>query len=177
MKIDWLLKCKCLQFFKSKKEEEGKAEKIYHFERLTPIDSVNLNVYEQAINYVFDNSDIKNVAISGSYSSGKSSLLASYKKKHKNLKFLHISLTHFKSLDDEENTEVKESELEGKILNQLLHQIPSKNIPQTNFRIKKKANKKSVIITTLVIVVFLIFVAYFCCFNLWKGYVLSLIHI
>lgn len=171
MKIDWLLKCKCLQFFKSKKEEEGMAEKIYHFERLTPIDSVNLNVYEQAINYVFDNSDIKNVAISGSYSSGKSSLLASYKKKHKNLKFLHISLTHFKSLDDEENTEVKESELEGKILNQLLHQIPSKNIPQTNFRIKKKANKKNVIITTLVIVVFLIFVAYFCCFNLWKGYV------
>lgn len=41
MKIDWLLKCKCLQFFKSKKEEEGMAEKIYHFERLTPIDSVN----------------------------------------------------------------------------------------------------------------------------------------
>ena len=146
------------------------AEKIYHFERLTPIDSVDLNVYEQAINYAFDNSDIKNVAISGPYSSGKSSLLASYKKKHKNLKFVHISLAHFKSLDYEEDIDVKESALEGKILNQLLHQIPSKNIPQTNFRVKKKTGMTSVI-PTLVIVLSLIFVIYFSCFNLWVGYV------
>lgn len=89
-------------------------EKKYHFERLTPINDVDLKVYEQAIDYVFDNSDIKNVAISGSYSSGKSSLLASYKNNHENLKFLNISLTHFKSLDEEEDTDVKESELEGK---------------------------------------------------------------
>ena len=35
--------------------------------------------------------DIKNVAISGAYSAGKSSVLASYKKKHSDLLFLHIS--------------------------------------------------------------------------------------
>ena len=148
-------------------------EKKYHFERLTPINDVDLKVYEQAIDYVFDNSDIKNVAISGSYSSGKSSLLASYKNKHENLKFLNISLTHFKSLDEEEGTDVKESALEGKILNQLLHQIPSKNIPQTNFRVKKKTSIASVIKPTFVIVLFLIFAVYFTCFNIWKEYVNS----
>lgn len=56
------------------------AEKKYHFERLTPIDNMDLDVYEDAIDYVFNNSDVKNVAISGAYSAGKSSVLASYKK-------------------------------------------------------------------------------------------------
>lgn len=113
------------------------AKQKYKFERLTPIDNMDLDVYEEAIDYVFSNSDVKNVAISGAYSAGKSSVLASYKKKHDELRFLHISLAHFKSTDQESDAEVKESTLEGKILNQLIHQIPSEKIPQTNFRVKK----------------------------------------
>lgn len=75
------------------------ANQKYKFERLTPIDNMDLDVYEEAIDYVFSNSDVKNVAISGAYSAGKSSVLASYKKKHGELRFLHISLAHFKSTD------------------------------------------------------------------------------
>lgn len=75
------------------------AENKYHFERLTPIDNMNLDVYEEAIDYVFNNPDVKNIAISGAYSAGKSSVLASYKKRHDDLRFLHISLAHFKSPD------------------------------------------------------------------------------
>lgn len=97
------------------------AKQKYKFERLTPIDNMDLDVYEEAIDYVFSNSDVKNVAISGAYSAGKSSVLASYKKKHDELRFLHISLAHFKSTDQESDAEVKESTLEGKILNQLIH--------------------------------------------------------
>ena len=54
------------------------AERKYQFERLTPIDNMDLDVYEDAIDYVFDNPDVKNVAISGAYSAGKSSVLKSY---------------------------------------------------------------------------------------------------
>jgi DNA replication protein DnaC len=68
------------------------AENKYHFERLTPIDNMDLDVYEEAIDYVFNNPDVKNVAISGAYSAGKSSVLASYKKRHNDLRFLHIHL-------------------------------------------------------------------------------------
>lgn len=150
------------------------AERKYQFERLTPIDNMDLDVYEEAIDYVFDNSDIKNVAISGAYSAGKSSVLASYKKKHSNLRFLHISLAHFKSPDQENETEVKESVLEGKILNQLIHQIPSEKIPQTNFRVKKKVNTKSVIRLTIGAVLFLVSAIYFFCFDIWKNYISSL---
>lgn len=150
------------------------AERKYQFERLTPIDNMDLDVYEEAIDYVFDNSDIKNVAISGAYSAGKSSVLASYKKKHSNLHFLHISLAHFKSPDQEDETEVKESVLEGKILNQLIHQIPSEKIPQTNFRVKKKVSAKSIIKLTIGVVLFFIVAIYFACFDIWKSYVNTL---
>lgn len=70
------------------------AESKYKFERLTPTDDVDLVVYEEAIDYVFQNPDIKKVAISGAYSAGKSSVLASYKKNHSAYAFcifhLHI---------------------------------------------------------------------------------------
>lgn len=146
----------------------------YNFERLTPIDDVKMDVYEDAINYAFDNPDIKNVAITGAYSAGKSSVLASYKKKHKKLKFIHISLAHFESPNQENKTEVKESVLEGKILNQLIHQIPSDKIPQTNFRVKQNAKKSSVILSTVEAILFIISIAYFICFDSWKSYVNTL---
>lgn len=150
------------------------AERTYHFERLTPLDNMDLNVYEEAIDYAFDNSDIKNVAISGAYSAGKSSVLASYKKKHSDLHFLHISLAHFKSPEQEDEVEVKESVLEGKILNQLIHQIPAEKIPQTNFRVKKKVSAKSIIKPTIEAVLFFITTIYFACFDIWKSYVNTL---
>lgn len=150
------------------------AEKIHYFERLTPIDDMDLNVYEESINYVFDNSDIKNVAISGAYSAGKSSVLASYKKKHSDLHFLHISLAHFKSSEQEDEAEVKESVLEGKILNQLIHQIPSEKIPQTNFRVKKKVSARSVIKPTIEVVLLFIEAMYFSYFDKWESYVNTL---
>lgn len=156
---------------KRRKEVTSMEEKTYHFERLTPIDNVDLEVYGEALDYVFANSDIRNVAISGAYSAGKSSVLASYKKKHSDLRFLHISLAHFKSPDQEDEADVKESVLEGKILNQLIHQIPSEKIPQTNFRVKKKIGFKSVLMMTVEIVLLFIAVAYFASFDMWTSYV------
>ena len=155
------------------------AESKYHFERLTPIDDMDLEVYEEAIDYVFDNPDIKNVAITGAYSAGKSSVLASYKKKHEKLRFLHISLAHFQSSDKENETKenkkgANEFALEGKILNQLIHQIPSEKIPQTNFKVKKTISFKSVLIRTIVVVLLSVSIIYFTCFNMWKDYVNSL---
>ena len=162
------------------------AKDEYHFERLTPINDIELKVYEDAINYVFENQDIKNVAISGAYSAGKSSVLESYKKKHSELKFLHISLAHFQSPDLEEETEyadqkdheekgrVKESVLEGKILNQLIHQIPSDKISQTNFRVKRKIKRLDIAKSAVIILMLVLMILYFVFFKSWGNYVLSL---
>ena len=55
-----------------KKSKEQEDKKNYHFEKLTPKSDTDIDVYDQALDFVFKNDDIKNVAISGAYGSGKS---------------------------------------------------------------------------------------------------------
>ena len=101
------------------------------FQKLTPTSNVDLNVYEEGFEFIFSNDDIRNIAVSGPYSSGKSSLLESYKKKYPQKTFIHISLAHFTNENkDNEEKEIEDSEtvIEGKILNQLIQQIPIENI-------------------------------------------------
>jgi len=119
----------------------------YLFQKLTPISDAELGVYENALDYVFEHDDIRNVAISGSYSAGKSSILASYKQKREDRKYIHISLAHFEPTKDDagfEEDAISETALEGKILNQLIHKIEPSKIPQTNFRIKRRISNKSI---------------------------------
>lgn len=141
-------------------------KKDYKFQKLTPIQDVKMGIYENALDFVFANEDIRNVAVSGSYGAGKSSMIETYKKAHPEMKFLSISLAHFeeeqqKEKQDEKAGEVSdkkdeepsaelyneskqiESLLEGKILNQLIHQIDPDRIPQTNFRIKRAWNRET----------------------------------
>lgn len=154
--------------------------KSYTFGKLTPVDDADISVYENAINYVFKNEDIKNVAISGAYGAGKSSLLASYKKKNSEHKFMHISLAHFKSLNENnaisdkqnsEDTVVDMAEIEGKILNQLIHQIPSPNIQQTHFKIKRTVKGKTIILQTAIIVLFFLAMLHVVLWSDWHSYV------
>ena len=79
----------------SSEENIKMAEAKYIFEKLTPITDSDISVYESAIDFVFENNDVKNIALSGAYGAGKSSVLASYKSSHPCTKFLHISLAHF----------------------------------------------------------------------------------
>lgn len=147
--------------------------KKYQFEKLTLKDDVNIDVYEEALDYVFESDDIRNVAISGAYGAGKSSVLASYKKKHPEKKYIHISLAHFNSekKDVADETSVSESVLEGKILNQLIHQIPSESIPQTNFKVKQNIKLGSIIKSALLCLAMLLCIGFLCFFDEWKGFV------
>ena len=167
------------------------GENKYNFQKLTPIDSADLKIYQDAIDYVFDNSDIRNVAISGAYGAGKSSTLESYKGKNPNHRFLHISLAHFQLVSENEDSEgieregnegydekikevekdIKDATLEGKILNQLIHQIPPDKIPQTNFKVKRKAEQKGSTATAVLILTFIIFLLHLIFFSAWNKYV------
>lgn len=152
-------------------------EKNIIFQKLTPTDTVKLEIYEDAFKYIFSNVDIKNVAIAGPYSAGKSSLLESYKKKHKDKKFLHISLAHFEETSEQnfrDNVKDTETVLEGKILNQLIQQIKVENIPQTNFRIKRTVNNAKCVVYSLEIVIFFILILHLKYFKTWSGWISSL---
>ena len=39
----------------------------YNFQKLTPINDVELNIYDHALDFIFKNDDVKNIAISGAY--------------------------------------------------------------------------------------------------------------
>lgn len=147
------------------------------FQKLTPTDTVKMKVYEEAFKYIFENADIKNVAIAGPYSAGKSSLLESYKKEHNNKKFLHISLAHFEDTsgqNDRDNVKDTETVLEGKILNQLIQQIKVENIPQTNFRVKRTVNNAKCVTFSLGTVIFLMSILHLKYFKAWSGWIASL---
>ncbi|MFV1476467.1 hypothetical protein [Serratia marcescens] len=147
----------------------------YKFQKLTPISDVELGVYKNAIDFVFANDDLKNIAISGQYSAGKSSLVGSYKKSHSNIKFVHISLTHFRATEEAENNEpgkvISETALEGKILNQLIHQINADDIPQTHFKVKKKVKTSSIVINTIFTMLFIVTALHITLFNKWGEFV------
>lgn len=112
--------------------------KKINFERLTPDDSINISSYEEALDFSLSNK-MTNIALSGPYGAGKSSVIEAYKKKKPEKKYMHISLSHFdgsKSID----TQI----LEGKIINQLLHQIEYTKIPKTIFKVKENLSKSKI---------------------------------
>lgn len=116
-------------------QEVASDKEGYAFQKLTPTISADLTTYDDALDFVFDkeNGDIQNIALTGIYGSGKSSVINTYEKQH-NKRFIHISLSHFDEVEDEEAEEI----LEKKIVNQLVQQVPEKIIPDTRFKVKKE---------------------------------------
>lgn len=155
---------------REKGEAAMKDESIV-FESLTPVDNYDLGIYEKALDYVFQNEKIKNVAITGAFGVGKSSMLESYEIKNRGRKFIHISLAHFKNQNEEKITETV---LEGKILNQLIHQIPQENIPQTGFRTKSSASENKIVEYATFFSLLLLLLFYLITFLSGKAFVASM---
>lgn len=61
--------------------EDNTKVHIGLFQKLTPIDDMTIDGYEEALDYTFKNPDIHNVALTGSFSSGKSMEKRLYKAK------------------------------------------------------------------------------------------------
>ncbi|TNJ63777.1 hypothetical protein FE784_23955 [Paenibacillus hemerocallicola] len=146
-----------------------------NFQKLTPIRNADLRIYEEAFDFVFSENDLKNIAITGPYSAGKSSVIETYKAKQTKKKFLTISLAHFQSVEskqDESDTpkdkQILDSTLEGKILNQLIHQIDPASIPHTNFKVKRTISNFKMFTTAILFVICFLFTLYLFKFSSWK---------
>ena len=153
----------------------NEANDNYKFESLTPIQDSDLGIYQAALDYVFQENDVKNVALSGAYGAGKSSILISYEKyleaKKDGKKFIHISLAHFEEDDAAKEGSIKESVLEGKILNQLIHQIPESHIPQTNFRVKADVSLKTILKKSCIISLYVLLFLHLSLSEVWERFI------
>ncbi|HBI6930332.1 TPA: hypothetical protein K8N44_001131, partial [Clostridium perfringens] len=101
------------------------------YESLTPKDNLEKsNSYIKALKESIDDLKRKNIAISGIYGSGKSSIIESFKQQYKEYKYLDISLATF--ISSEENK--LEEELERNILNQIFYKVSYDKMPYSRFR-------------------------------------------
>lgn len=152
----------------------AQAQENITFEKLTPttLSPDEMIGYNEALDFVFKEEDLLNIAISGPYASGKSSVIKTYEEKHHgNLNGIHISLSYFSpnlkskiknQNPDDEFTFNDELMLERKIINQLIHQIDPKQIPYTDFKVKAEPNNWINKVWAGIIALF------FCCF-IFKG--------
>lgn len=115
--------------------------------------------YLNALDWALRNPDVKNIALSGPYGSGKSSIIQSYMQKHPSVKALNISLATF----NVENCQDDENIIEEGILKQLFYKVDAHKIPQSRYR---KLRKISIISYIRNISVFSLLLAFICGFFL-----------
>ncbi len=142
--------------------------------KLTPTSDAQLGIYEEQLTFALSDPDVKNIALSGPYGAGKSSILATYKKQHPEKKFLHISFAHFQDLAISGRQLPDETRLEGKVINQLIHQMPAETIPQTHFQLLKEVDRDKIKRYIYGSGLLVILLAYICFHDAWRGMVESL---
>ncbi len=128
--------------------------------------------YSNALQWALENreeEDIKNIALTGSYGSGKSTILKTFRKNYKGseLEFLNISLATFKEekIKKDDNSKPKPIEkdkedllrlIETSILQQIFYHEEDKNIPDSRFKKIKSYSGKKLLFTTVGILLFII---------------------
>ncbi len=131
-------------------EQNNKTENI-NYNSLTPKESDNYDKYQDAFIFALNSDDeskkITNIAVTGPYASGKSSVIENVKNKFGSEKFITLSLTNFNSGDIENDNKIQENsitnkkieeDLEAQLINQLIHKIDSKKIEDSRFLANKK---------------------------------------
>ena len=139
---------------KQNKEKPSAPESKHKFtfEKLTPayLSDDEMQGYTEALDFVFQEDDLLNIAVTGPYASGKSSVIKTYEENHKKLNGIHISLSYFSPTLESKikgkknvNELAFEDELmlERKIINQLIHQIEPHKIPATDFKVKNELSR------------------------------------
>ncbi len=137
---------------------------MINFRKLTPQKDVKEEIYEEAFDYALKDADIKNVGITSQYGAGKSTIVQSYLERHKEKNVVYISLPCFnevrsKNIGLDDNVELEEgtlSNVEQKLLNQIITQIDSRKIPRTNFTHKIVLPKWKLNLDLIAIGVFII---------------------
>lgn len=137
------------------------------FNALTPeVLEENNEIYTKALDFAFDNKNIKNIAITGIYGAGKSTVWNTYVKETKKENIITVSLGKYEDTVEEINTKSEESEtkdkdteynkigehildnenrVERQIINQILSQINAKDIPLSKYGFKSNKSRCTIL--------------------------------
>lgn len=104
------------------------------FVDLAPTDEADkTGVYAEAIMFATNNARVSNIALTGPYGSGKSSIIQSFLKKYRR-PALHISLAAFVPEADSGGEKVSRQEIERSILQQMLYGADANKLPLSRFK-------------------------------------------
>lgn len=112
------------------------------FQKLTPTNNVENEVYFKAIDYAFENSDVNNIAISGPLGSGKTSVLSTYEKNNPDRNFIKISLASFQE-NQEKTVSNKSDENPVEYDPEIINKESNDTTDKTTVSKTKKVNKNS----------------------------------
>lgn len=141
---------------------EDKGEN--HISLLSPIDDFKRHKeYIIRLKNAIDQPNVFNIALTGSYGAGKSSILKTFKAYYPEYHYVNVSLASFVevNLSDGDNT-VKgkedgfEEQLEYSILQQLFYHVKATNIPESRFGRIERISKKKRILMVLGILLFVV---------------------
>lgn len=161
------------QFLQLKNENENQKNDI--FTDLAPTDNLsNDQKYVETLDWALNDERIKNIAITGPYGAGKSSIIASYLKKRPYIKkrSLNISLANFskKKNDIVENETKKfdEKDIQRSILKQLFYKTKPSKIPLSRYRKLYKPNAVKIfmlLVLTFLLVLMISYIFNYSSFN------------
>lgn len=104
------------------------------FVNLAPTDEADkAGVYAQAMNFAINDAKVKNIALTGPYGSGKSSIIQSFLNKYRP-KALHISLAAFIPDENVNVRDMTRQEIERSILQQMLYGADANRLPLSRFK-------------------------------------------
>ncbi|TDK50356.1 ATP-binding protein [Antarcticimicrobium luteum] len=104
------------------------------FVDLAPTDQADQEgVYSAALTFATASPDVSNIALTGPYGSGKSSIIRSFLKSYPR-QALHISLAAFLPEAEDERRTVTKQEIERSILQQLLYGADANKLPLSRFK-------------------------------------------
>ncbi len=120
-----------VSWLESKDSSAGMQSK---FVDLAPTDEADkAGVYSEAILFATNNAKVSNIALTGPYGSGKSSIIQSFLKKYRR-PALHISLAAFVPEVDTGDGKVSRQEIERSILQQMLYGADANKLPLSRFK-------------------------------------------
>lgn len=123
---------------------------------LTPITNADKdNAYSDMLKFALSQNKTNNIAVTGPYGSGKSSVLQTFQKQNPQWKYLNISLATFKDqleIEGANNKEIETEAIEKSILQQLFYSVDQKTLPRSRLkRIVTVKNRKILLNTVFIL--------------------------
>lgn len=126
-----------LNLFRHKENEEKLSISLAPKVITEESEKEKIKPYLDALIKAVNTKDVNNIAITGSYGSGKSTILKTFQKEYKScFRFLNVSLASFNKINDESNEDSEKLErlLEISILQQIIYSVNPDKIPDSHFK-------------------------------------------